>query len=249
MTRFATRLVPVLSAVLAVGLLAGCSTPRRHIPGTAPLNAVNAATGGLPTDLPRDPGQGLTYCRVWVPPVYRDVPTLETVPGHMVTETHAAMKTTFFERQVQPKGEYWLEKQPCDCDMTAVEVAPGGWKWAQVNGDCWQYCYTPPQYSWRAKQVKDERITYANEVPAQYETVARSCPTTVTQQKYVPGGYRVVWKRECYRPGQYVWQAREGGCAPCATDPGTSKTTLVPARTVGGAQPAAGVTGSCPRCN
>lgn len=249
MTRLATRLLPVLSAALALGLLAGCSAPRRHVPGTAPVNAVNAATGGLPTDLPRDPGQGMTYCRVWVPPVYRDVPSIEPIPGHMVTETRSAMKTQFFERQVQPKREYWLEKKPTDADMTAVEVSPGGWKWSQVNGDCWQYCYTPPQHAYCAKKVKEDRITFCNEEPAQYETVARSCPTTVTEQKYVPGGYRVVWKRECYRPGHYVWQANDGGCAPCATDPGTPKTTLVPTRALGGAKPATAVTPSCPRCN
>lgn len=247
--RLAVRTLPALVAALALTLLVGCASGPRHDPlcGCAPT-CLPSNCGALPSDMPRDPDPCMKYCRVWVPPVYRDVPSLEMEPGCVETVQKDALKTCFVEREATPRACEHRTMQPDACQLTAVEVCPGGWKWQQVDGeccsnDCWKYCYQPPTYKWCTKTVQDEKICYCTETPPEYETVAITCPTKICDVRYVPPEYKVVWRKECYRPGHYEWQQVPDDCGSCRKLPcDNPRTYPVPT-------PKAGVTKSCPRCN
>jgi hypothetical protein len=233
-----------LLAILAVSILPGCASGSRRGDascGCAPT-CCPTGCGGLPTDLPKDPDPCLKYCKTWVPPVYRDVPSLEMTPGCLHSVDRKVMKTCFVEREVKPRECNYLTKENCPCDATAVEVCAGGWKWQEVGCDCWKYCYQPPSYKWCPKTVTEEKICYCAETPPEYETVAVHCPSTTCDVKYVPPTYNVVWNRECYRPGHYVWVPQDDACGSCQREPCTPRTYYVPT-------PKAGITKTCPRCN
>jgi len=239
----ASRWLPALAVVLSVSLLAGCASGSRRGEGCGcDYAACMNGHCGLPTDLPKDPDPCLKYCRKWVPPIYREVPSLEMQPGCMESVDRKIIKTCFVEREVKPRECKSLTHQPSPCEMTAVEVCPGGWKWQDVGCDCWKYCYTPPTYKWCNKIVQDDKICYCAETPPEYETVAIHCPSTTCDVKYHPPEYKVVWNRECYRPGHYVWVPQDDACGSCQREPCEPQTYLAPL-------PKAGITKTCPRCN
>lgn len=241
------RWLPALLAVVALSVTAGCASGnRRGDDCGCAATCVPSGCGALPTDLPRDPDPCLKYCKKWVPPVYRQVPSLEMTPSCMQSVDRKIMKTCFVEREVKPRECKSLTKQLCSCEnpceQTAVEVCPGGWKWQDVGCDCWKYCYTPPTYKWCTKTVTEDKICYCAETPPEYETVAITCPTTTCDVKYIPPKYNVVWNRECYRPGHYIWVPENDACGSCQPEPCNPRTYIVPT-------PKAGITKTCPRCN
>jgi hypothetical protein len=222
---------PTLLALAVVAFVAAgcCSSP---------------CTSTLPSDLPSDPALCASYCKVWVPPVYRERPRLvqtkapcnETVPVPM-TELRVQQVC------VKPVERKTVRLPGKRCEQAVVQTKPGGWKWRQV-GDCWKYCYEPPCYQWCNKVVEEEGIEYCTETTPEYQTVVTQEPVTRYRQEYVPGEYKVVYDQEVYRPGHWEWQVRKdcGGCecpAPCPTMPCEKKTC----------RPTGGITGNCPRVN
>lgn len=251
--RSCSRLLPALLLAVALTSLAGCSSNRSGRDCGCPAAAcMPSGCGALPTDLPRDPDPCVKYCKVWVPPVYRDVPRLTSTPGCMVTTNKTIMETHFVERMTKPAQGYHVSMDPGSCEQTAVEVCAGGYAWQDVGCGCMKYCYTPPKYTWCTKRVKGERISYCNEEPAEYETVAYTCPKNVCGSAYVPPKYRTVWEKECYTPGHYEWVAKSDPCGTCAPAPCNPK--VYP---VGGCNKvdgciklsSGGCTPSCARCN
>jgi hypothetical protein len=239
-----------LGVVLLVA--SGCASSTREYgegcAGCPPCPMPCTPCGMNPTDLPKDPDPCLKYCRVWVPPTYRYAPRLEVArPGCMVSEEKTVMHTTFSERQVKPARGYWVSTEPSSCKQTAVEVTPGGWKWQDQGCGCWKYCYTAPTYNWCTKTVKEEGITYCNEEPAEYETVATTCPKKTCTSRYVPPQYESVWVKECVTPGHWKWVAKDDACGTCLQDPGEPRSFDVPASR--SCSVSKGCTPSCARCN
>lgn len=204
---------PVLLAAAAL-LLAGCSSSagmRGNACGRCSDGPGPCGVKAPPNDLPRDPNPKLKYCRVWVDDVYRDVPKLVPVCGctkpvdTVVTETHFVTKAT-------PGRCYDCTTPSCDCDETAVQVCPGGYRWQEIEG-CWKYAYCPPKYKWCKKQVHEEGISYCMEEPTTYETVAVRDQKVVRDYQYTPPGYKTVWCKELYKPGHWEWVAHDD-CGP-----------------------------------
>jgi hypothetical protein len=191
----------------SVGVLAGCSS----------------GSGGcgrsLPLDLPADPDPCLKYCRVWVPPVYRDVPRLvQKCPGTVRKTDEVGYETRYREVMVKPPREHGVCVDGKTCDSTIVQVSPGGWQW-QGAGDCWKYCWVPPCYKRCEKVVQEDRICYCVDEPAEFKTVAETVPVGRCREEYVPAQYEVVWVKELYQPGHYEWVASMecdcDSCGPC----------------------------------
>ncbi len=208
MTRSHTR---IASAVLGAALLGlvGCQS--------APRGGVGC--GVLPTDLPPDPLPCTTYCRVWVPPVYRNVPRLVMVsPPRTQVTPETVMRTRFRDVCVKPAEQRVCQTPDLRCDQAVVQVKPGGYVWKRVPGpggaDCWKYCYEPGCYQWCNKVVTERGIQYCTEIPPKYMTEAWSEPVTRCREEYVPGTYRVQWVKELYTPGYWAWKPSEN-CAEC----------------------------------
>lgn len=244
------RTVGAVVLGLALLVATGCTSSTRQYGegcGCPPCPVPCPPCGLRPTDMPKDPDPCVKYCRVWVPPVYRNVPKLEIAsPGYMQSVDRTVMQTHFVERQVKPARGYHVSAEPALCQQTGVEVTPGGWRWQDTGCGCWKYCYTPPAYNWCTKTVKEEGISYCNEEPAEYETVAYTCPKKTCVSRYVPQQYRTVWVRECVTPGHWQWVAKDDACGTCFPHRGETRTFPVAEarkRSTGGCTP------TCARCN
>lgn len=245
------RIVGALALGLALLLTTGCASSTRSYGegcGCGPCPVPCPPCGLTATDMPKDPDPCAKYCRVWVPPVYRHVPRLEIArDGYMTSEQKTVMETRFVEREVKPARGYHVSSQPTSCTETAVELTPGGWRWQDAGCGCWKYCYTPPSYAWCSKTVKEEGISYCNEEPAEYETVAVTCPKKTCASRYVAPEYRSVWVKECVKPGHWQWVAKDDACGTCQPHRGEPRTFPVAERDC---RPSGGgCTPSCARCN
>lgn len=202
------RLAFALGVLVLVAGLAGCATSNREA----------FSMGTLPSDLPEDPSLCTQYCRVWVPPVTRKVPYLVQKTPCCTQEVDVpACEIRYRDVCVREPCTKNLCTPGRECEMAAVQVRPGGWKWVEDNG-CWTYCYQDPCYQWCNKVVSEDGIEYCMDVPGEYRTVAETVPVTRTRTEYIPGEYCVQYRDEVYRPGRWEWQPKckctDCGCPP-----------------------------------
>ena len=186
--------------------------------GCAFKPSVGTQTRLLPPDLPDNPDPTKKYCKVWVPPTYRKVPKLVMCkPPCTTTEEVTFNRTTAYE--VMTKPAELRRGQTCGncCDDHLVQTKPGGYRW-ENDGTCWQYKYRCPEYKWCKKHVGEESVKYCYEVPAEYETVARTEPVTKLRSKYVPAEYKIVYVNEVYTPGHWVWRPHDAPECECTPD-------------------------------
>jgi hypothetical protein len=176
--------------------------------------------------------------------VYRDVPVLERVTdGGMVSTPETVREMRYREVEVRPRTTKWGRTEGSECEEAVVQVSGGGWRW-RPDGNCWKYCYEPPEYTRCVKTVGEAGISYCTEQPPEYRTVAESREVLRERCEYVPPEYRVKWVREVYTPGRWEWRMREG-CDDCVCPgcpPGISGRGLTPAGE-------AGIKDCCPRTN
>jgi hypothetical protein len=189
----------------SVAALAGCS----H--GSSGLEQ----TRSLPTDLPCNPDPTKKYCKVWVEPVYRKVPKVVMAAAPSTTKEEVLInRTTAYEVQTKPAEVRRGQTCGTDCDDNLVMVKPGGYRW-EHDGTCWQYKYRCPEYKWCKKKVQEDGIKYCYEIPAEYETVAKTEQVTELRDRYVPAQYKTVWVDEVFEPGHWEWRAHDAaGCTP-----------------------------------
>jgi hypothetical protein len=201
--RKSTRIAVVLGLIVALGALAGCAS------------TVRSTFGTLPPDLPEEPEPCTTYCKVWVPPVYRDVPKLVTVrPPCTVSEPETICRTQLEEVCVKPRTNRICKSPAWKCEQAVVQTRPGGYKWKQDGAGCWKYCYEEPCYQWCSKRVTEGGIEYCVEDPPEYRVVAHTEEATVLRQRCLPGEYKTVWTKEVYVPGHWEWQPKKS-CLDC----------------------------------
>jgi hypothetical protein len=213
------RLVPAVLVLLAVVALAGCASGgsgggMNCDPSCPPCGLAVAGCGpeAPPLDLPSDPAPCLKYCRVWVPPVYRDVPRLTPVcGGPRQVEKHVT--ETCFKTVCKPGQKYGCTTPSCDCEEVAVQVCPGGYRWQQVEGGCWRYCETKPTFKWCKKQIHEDGIDYCVDEPPEYEVVAVKTERRICDTVYEPPTYKTTWCKELYTPGRWEWVLKND-CSP-----------------------------------
>ena len=196
-----------LLALLCVSMvgLAGCAARTGNVE-----QSVRA-----PADLPANPDPTKKYCKVWVPPVYRKVPkVVQTAASYTTQEPVMINRTRAYEVQTKPAEVRRGQTCGTECDDNLVMVKPGGYRW-EHDGSCWQYKYRCPEYKWCKKKVREEGIDYCYEIPAEYETVAKTEQVCVMRDKYVPAKYKTIWVEEVWKPGRWEWRASDAcGCTP-----------------------------------
>lgn len=201
-----TTCLAVLAATSAL-FLGGCTT--------------NWSTGPqcgktLPQDLPDNPDPCATYCKEWVPPVYRDVPRLrETCPARTVQVPYVARRTRYETVQTKPREVACRSGCGQTCEESLVQVRPGGHRWVQTDDGCWKYEYCCPKYKWCNRIEHENGIEYCVERPPEYETVAYTECEQRTAPVRKPAEYEVVYEKELYKPGHWRWRAHYDPCGPC----------------------------------
>ena len=211
-----------VAAIVGVGL-AGCSSNRPPKP-PFPAGAENCST----------------YCLVWVPPVYRDVPeVVPCKPGCVKVETVCVRKTEFDE--VCRPGRYEKKCSPCTTHQEAVvQATPGSDRWVKTKcgcscDECYRHERIPPTYKICDKTVTDAGVEYCAYQEPEYDVVPRVKICKEKRETYQPAEYGVKWRQELFQAGHWQWEKRNCDTPKCAPKP-----TYVP-------KPACGCP-TAPRC-
>lgn len=197
-------------AILGVGV-AGCSSSSRKNPNLPfPVGAEDCST----------------YCRVWVPPTYRDVPEVVCCkPGKCQTKEVCVRKVEF--QEVVRPGCYETKRSPCRChkEEAFVQVSPGSDRWVPTTcgcscQDCFRHERIPPTYKLCEKTVTDKGVEYCAFQEPEYDVVP--CAKTVKEKVsvYKPAEYSVRWNQELFQEGHWEWRKcnnpAPAQCGPCA---------------------------------
>ena len=209
------RLWAVLSTVLAatVGLAAGgCSSGPRPGSAAAPY--------------PTDPDPCATYCMVWVPPTYRDVPRVVPGCGGTTCETVCRKKVDLVETCTP--GHYESKCTPDQCRRWAiVEAEPAHTEWKKVKcctpcgtapGCCFQPVEVPAQFKVCEKHETEKGIEYCTFTPPEYDVKAVCKTEKMKFSHYVPAEAKVVYDKELFQAGHWEWQKRYCGCEKAKPD-------------------------------
>ena len=201
----------LLALVAAAFTVAGCC-------GSGGTSHRSCGDPGALPPFPVDADPCAAYCLVWVPPVYRDVPTYCPKPGCEVTE-RVPMEKVVFEEVCKP-GCYTPHQTPDRCRRNAiVQVGPSREEWVQVScpggaccdpgrGDCWKRIVHPPEYKVCETCETEKGISYCTYCPPEREVVAKTVRCDIERTRYIPADLEIVWKKECMVPGHYEWQVR-----------------------------------------
>jgi hypothetical protein len=203
--------------------------------------------GGIDPQLPADPNPCTKYCKVWVPPVYRDVPKVVQTCGCTVVQVPEKVQRVRFEDVCVKPRTCKIGCMPgTKCEQQAVQVRPGGFRYVQDGPNCWKYCYVKPCYQWCNKVVYEDGIEYCAESAPEYKTVARTEEQTVYRNVYVAPETKVQWVKEVYQPGHWEWRATHD-CCDCICDKPCPTIECLERKPCRPATPALGR--GCPRCN
>ena len=207
-----SRALAIAAAVLGFGA-AGCSSSGPRVPSKPPF--------------PVGAEDCSTYCLVWVPPTYRDVPRVECCkPGRVENQSRCVAKVEFDE--VCRPGRYEPKCTPCTTRTEAVvQASPGSDRWVPTKcadacgcntGDCYRHERIPPTYKVCDKTVTEKGVEYCAYREPEYDVVARTKYCKECVEVYKPAEYRVVRDKELFQEGHWQWQKRD--CAPvCAPAP------------------------------
>ncbi|MCC7140259.1 MAG: hypothetical protein IT460_17700 [Planctomycetes bacterium] len=195
------------------------AVPRLLVAATAVatlvLSACASSSGRRPSapPFPTDPDVDATYCRVWVPPTYREVPRLvECAPCRVEHEKAFRRELTF--KEVCTPGSYETKCTPCRT-RTEVEVqaTPGRTDWAKVDcgcgtGECYRPVEVPPTTCSCEKTVTEKGVSYCAFHAPTYDVVMKEKRVCVDRPVHVPAEYRVVWEKQEFEPGRWEWHKR-----------------------------------------
>jgi hypothetical protein len=201
---------------------------------SAAFLAVGCSSTAKPP-FPTDPDPCASYCLVWVPPVYRDVPKLVCEKPSCTKGVNVCYDRTRFT-SVEVPGCYTEKCVPDECRTYAiVQATPARVDWQEVECEdgcgrdvdcCWKPVRTPPTFEVCEKVETDLGYEYCAFTPPQHKIVATTERCVERVEKYVPPEYRVQYVKELYSPGRYEWQMRycdevkrqeKVVCAPCTS--------------------------------
>jgi hypothetical protein len=169
---------------------------------------------GRPPKPPYPVGAGTcdTYCLVWVPPVYRDVPKVVCCKPGGVTQEKVCVRKTEFDEVCRP-GCYEPKRTPdrCRTEEVAVQCAPGSDRWVPTNcpcdcGECFRHERIPPRYRLCDKKVTEKGVEYCAYTPPEYDVVPRVKRVVETQDVYRPAEFGVTWEKELFQCGHWEWR-------------------------------------------
>jgi hypothetical protein len=228
-------MIRVAAAVgAALGLaLSGCSSSRtddwRPSATTAPAVPSYATTAPDHAPKPRypdDPDPCATYCLVWVPPTYRDVPKLVCCqPETCGTERFFRRKIDFEEVCTPPC--YEKKCTPCRTHTEeVVEATPARREWIKTSccgcdgAECYKPVVCPPTYKMCEKTVTEQGVEYCAYKPPQYDIVEHVSTVCVDRPVHNPGEYKVQWCKEEFQPGHWEWRrTMHCDCPTCPPKP------------------------------
>lgn len=203
-SRFGWSRLWALAAVLVAGFAVGCSSSRRP-----------------PIDYPVDPDPSSTYCLKYLPPTYREVPTLvQCKPAKVCQECSWRKEITFDE--VCTPGSYEKKCTPCRTKKSVeVVVEPARTEWVKAPCACEKdgCCFKPVTIPARTKccdvTETEKGLEYCAFTPPQYSVVQKTRIVAVPTPVYKPAQYDVRWQKEEFMPGRWVWTKRDDCCPPC----------------------------------
>lgn len=200
--------LPVAAALLAALCLSACS-------GGPSFRSCPDSARAIPLDLPQDPDPTKKYCKVWVPPTYREVPYLaQRCSGTTRDVTETVMETRAYDEIVTPASCKTVRGCGKTCEESLVQVRPGGYRW-EFDGTCWKYVERCPEYEWCNRVVREDSIDYCMDVPAEYQTKVETVPVQRTRTEYVPPRYEIRYRQEVFQPGRWEWRTTcSDGCTP-----------------------------------
>lgn len=212
------RLAVVVAAAVATLSLAACAgSPARSSGRPAP------------PPFPTDPDVDASYCRVWVPPTYREVPRLvECAPSRCDSEKVWRRELTFSE--VCTPGSYETKTTPCRTRTEMeVQATPGRTEWATVDcgcapGECFHPVRVPPTTCTCEKTVTEKGVSYCAFTPPTYDVAMKEKRVCVERPVYHPAEYRVVWEKQEFEAGRWEWRKRTD----CAQPGCGAKTVATP---------------------
>jgi len=184
-----------------------------------------ASRGGNqpPVPFPTDPSLSKAYCLTWIPPTYRDVPTVVKC-SEGCTEYRPVWRKDVCLDEVCRPGAVVNVCAPDVCRKhQVVQSSPAHIEWQDVcvppapcSCDDPECCYravqVPAQYRVCEKTETEAGIQYCYRKPPEYDIVQRDVWSCVPMAERHPADYRVVWQKECFEEGHWAWRER---CAPC----------------------------------
>ena len=180
----------------------------------AALVTAGCSSGGRPPrpPFPVDDDPCASYCAVWVPPVYRDVPVVQPGCGKYKCEKVQKEQLDFVE--VCKPAKYTPKCVPDKCrHENFVQVTPGRDDWKKVCcpcscEDCYRKVHVPPKYKLCERCETDQGFTYCSFCPPEYDVVPKKCRVCEDKQVYCPPEFKVAYRKELYAPGHWEWQKR-----------------------------------------
>ncbi len=168
-----------------------------------------------------------TYCRVWVPPTYRDVAkVVQCKPGRCERKVVCTQKVEFDE--VCKPGCYEPKRSPCHCqkEEVLVQCSPGSDRWVPTTcgcscQDCFRHERIPPSYKLCDKTVTDKGVEYCAFREPEYDVVPRVKQVKECVDVYKPAQFAVKWEKELFQCGRWEWQkCNNPAPVPCCDTPG-----------------------------
>jgi hypothetical protein len=172
---------------------------------------------------PTDPDPCASYCLVWVPPEYREVPRVVPCEGKIVTEKVCRSRVEL-EETCTP-GHYEARRSPDVCRQWAiVEAEPARTEWRTVkccdekNGCCYKPVEIPAQYKVCERRETEKGIEYCAFTPPEYDVKPVVKHDALSVPHYVPGEAKVVYDKQLFAEGHWEWKVKYCGCQPPKKD-------------------------------
>lgn len=231
--RFAT----VIVAVLAIGLLAACSSGSGCCGECGPAcEAPDACDpcAGRPSGIPEEAKAGEAWCRYYNPPQFEEEEYEVCTCPESCQKTWVPPVYEEQERQVCCKpartrcipvaGEYEnvTEKVvacPARTEWRKVDCTPKMLEEGQRQGDCWMLVEIPATYKEVCKRVcTKEPTTRTETTEPEYTTVTEKVMVKpgYYETDTVPAKYEKRTRKKCVAPGSWEWKRNEDCDVPAA---------------------------------
>lgn len=214
----------VATATIALALCLALGACRSAAPGAAPATGAQPAVAAAPADRPPEARPGEAWCRVWIPPVTKEV--AETVcvrpacvkkvpvPPTYGTRTKLVCLAPAQIREVQTPAVWTTRvRDVLACPerevVERVACEPGALAAGEVQCDCFVKRVIPPVYEQVEEAVCVEPSRCCIEYqPAQYQCVEERfiLKPAHCQEVLVPAQFETRMRTVICTPGRWEWR-------------------------------------------